>query len=65
MNNFKLILFVEFIVIFLCVLFHIVSLILNEEFPLSLYPTTIIVILVVCLLSIYVFEPIFEWLTKN
>jgi len=62
MDGIKLILFLEFIAMFVCGLAHIFMYLTGHSFPLSTYLIVAGIVLVACLLVLFVFAPLAEWL---
>jgi len=62
MDKIKLLIFVEFIALFVCVALHLYAKINNQEFPIQTYLIIAIIVLICCLLVIFLFAPLFELL---
>lgn len=61
MEKLKLIIFIEFIGMFVVASFHLLALFTKEKFPLELYLIVSGIVLVCCTLVAYVFIPIADW----
>jgi hypothetical protein len=61
MNVLKFILFIEFLVMFVCGATHLTCFFIEQNFPLEIYPFIVGIVLICCLLAVYVFVPLSEW----
>jgi hypothetical protein len=61
MNVLKLILFIEFIAMFVLGTIHLRWFFIVQKFPLELYPLIAGIVLISCLLVVYVFDPLGKW----
>jgi len=61
METIKIILFIEFIVLFVCGAGQLVAFLTKTEYPISIYLIVHALVLVCSLLVIYIIAPIGEW----
>jgi hypothetical protein len=64
MNVLKLILFMEFISMFVLGTMHLIWFLIGQKFPLEMYPLTAGIVLICCLLAVYVIDPLGKWFLK-
>ena len=64
MNVLKLILFIEFIAMFVLGTIHLIWFFIGQKFPLEMYPLIAGIVLIYCLLVVYVFDPLGKWFLK-
>jgi len=62
MEKLNVLLFLEIISLMICIICHLSSFITKIKFHWKLYPTTAIIILMIFLFSMYIVQPLAQWL---